>query len=172
MEANNMGMDANASPVIDTKAAMLALLPSVLNELYRRKADNQKFLRDITVKQTIAVTTGSGTLPATVLREFLHQANFADADNSLITYYNYAVDFNSTENFNQLGYAFLDGDTLRYRAPLPTGSNYTGNLFVTVPSTPAISSSMSFPSEATISDVIFLLAEAISNKVKFEVIHA
>ncbi len=164
--ASQIGMDANQSNLVDNRAGLRALLNHCLNEVYRRKANDQKFLRDITLKNTVSLVTGSGAVPDTIMREFLHQANFADDRSSLITYYNYAVDFNSGENFQQLGYVYLDGGNFSYTPP--NGGSYTGNLFVTTPSIPAITTSVTFPSSETSDDVILLLSQAIAGKIAFE----
>jgi hypothetical protein len=164
-----MGGDANTSAVIDNKSGLRALLNHAILEVYRTKAKDQRFLRDITVRNTVAVAGGVGAVPSTVLREFLDQGDFTDDDNSLVTYFNYAADFNSGANYNQLGYCYVQGDNFVYTAPAPSVS-YTGNLFVTAPSVPAISSTMTFPSEATIDDVVLLLARAIRGEIKFETV--
>ena len=56
--ATQMATDANMSPVIDDRAGMYALLPSVIQTVYRQKAVDQKFLADITKKSTVVITGG------------------------------------------------------------------------------------------------------------------
>jgi len=167
--ATQTGIDANQSVLVDNRAGLRALLNSCLLETYRRKASDQKFLRDITIKNTVAISGGTGVVPDTIMREFLHQANWADSATppSLITYYDYAADFNSGENFSQLGYVYIDGSTFYYTAPAPTTS-YTGNLYVTTPSIPAITTSVVFQTQEMADDVILMLAQAIAGKIVFE----
>lgn len=99
-------------------------------------------------------------------------AQFEDANGSLITYYNYNVDYASGENFNQLGYVTLVGDNFNYAAP--AGVSYTGNLFVTAPVFPTLpadmASNITFPSDTAITDIVLLLADAILGKTHFEVV--
>lgn len=157
------GVDANASQQIDSRGGLFALLPHIIADVYRGKAKDPKFVRDITVKHTVAMSSGVGAVPDGVMREFLRQANFADENNSLITYYEYAADYNSGQNFDQLGYTMIVGDEFQYTPPAPTTS-YTGDFYVTVASTPAITTSVTFPSEQTATDVVMLLASAIQGK--------
>lgn len=169
VSATQMGGDATTSVLIDNKAGFRALLNNAILEVYRRKAKDPRFLRDITTRSTVAVTANVGAVPATVLKEFLHQADFTDDNNALVTYYDYAVDFNSSTNFNQLGYVYVLADNFQYRQP--GGASYTGNLFVTTPTAPAVATSMTFQSEQTIDDLVLLLAEAVMGKVNFEVVN-
>jgi len=170
--ATQMGGDANLSAVIDSKGGIRALLPHAIREIYRRKANDQKFNADIAVTKTVAIVAGSGTCPDEIMREFLNQAEFADDNGSLITYFDYGIDMNSGTNFSQLGYVTLQGSTFLYTAPKPTVS-YTGNLDVTVPCTPVIPASMASDipmSDATTEDVVLFLAEAILGKEQFKVV--
>ncbi len=169
-QATQISGDANVSVVIDSRAGMMALLPNCILEVYRRKAKDPRFLRDITAMTTVAITSGTGTLPDEVMREFLSTGNFTDANNSLVTYYEYASDYNSSVNFTQLGYSFLIGDTIQYTAPAPDLATYNGNLYITSPTIPALATTMTFPTEETITDVILLLARAIRGEEKFEVV--
>jgi hypothetical protein len=158
------GVDATASQQIDGRGGLFALIPHAILATYRNKAKDPKFVRDITVKNTVAIVAGTGTVTTGIMREFLRQADFADDDNSLITYYEYASDFNSGQNYDQLGYVYITGDTFNYTAPSPN-SPYTGNLYVTVPSVPTVTTSVTFPSEQTSDDVIYLLSQALQGKV-------
>src|SRR6185369_5653496 len=133
--ATQMAGDANASPLIDDLGGLRALLNHVIQNLYRQKASDVRFLRDITVRHTVAMTSGVGVVPDNILREFLIMGDFEDVDGSLITYYNFPIDFNSGNNFSQLGYTFIQGDSFLYTPPAPgTSTSYTDNLFVTTPS--------------------------------------
>jgi len=170
--ATQMAGDANLSAVIDAKGGIRALLPHAIREVYRRKAKDQKYNADINVTKTVAIVGGSGTCPDEIMREFLSQAEFQDDNGSLITYFDYGVDMNSTVNFTQLGYVTLQGDTFLYTAPAPTVS-YSGDLDVTVPCTPVIPGSMATDipmTDATTEDVILFLAEAILGKEQFQVV--
>ncbi len=166
--SSQSGGDATQSPVIDNLGGLRALLNHCILEVYRRKASSPMFLRDITAVTTVAIASGSGTLPATVMREFLDTGNFTDDNNSLVTYFEYASDYNSTVNYTQIGYAMVVGDTIKYTAPAPDFAAYNGNLFITSPVLPTITTSVMFNTEETADDVILLLARAITGSATFQ----
>lgn len=174
--ATQMGGDANASQVIDSLGGIRVLLNNSIRELYRRKANDIKFRHDITVDNAVVITTGTGTVPSTLMREFLSQANISNSTGDLITYFDYAVDANSGQTFGQLGYLWITGDTFNYLAPSPNLATYSGTLTVSCPSFPTFPVSMTsvitFPSSATIDDLVLLLAQAITGKEVFEVVTA
>lgn len=167
--------DANVSQVIDNLGGARTWLNNAIREVYRRKAKDQKFINDITVLNTVTISGGSGTCPDEVMREFLHQANITDDDDSLVTFLKYPTDAGS-ETFDQLGYCWLVGANFQYKAPSPDLSTYSGNLFVTVPSFPEFPASMSdnisFPCSSTVDDVVGVLAMALVGKETFEVVSA
>jgi hypothetical protein len=170
--ATQMAGDANQSPVIDSKAGLRALLNHSIREVYRQKAKDPKFIKDVNVKNTINITTGSGALPSTVMRQFLKQADYSDANGSLISYFDYAVDNDSGQTFTQLGYVTVQGDTIYYTEPAPgNATSYSGNLYMTVPSFPVLPGSMGstipMPDEI-VDDVILTLALAIRGQIKFD----
>lgn len=163
--ASQSGTDANQSVIIDSLGGIRALLNNVIRDVYRGKANDQKFLRDITTRSTVTISSGSGVVPDEWMREFMHQADITDSNGSLVTYYNYASDYNSGVNYNQLGYCYILGDTIKYTAPSPDFATYSGNLYVTVSQFPTFPASMAqnitFPSVAIIDDVVIALAQAI-----------
>lgn len=171
--ATQTATDANVSAVIDAKGGLRALLNHSIREVYRRKASDQKFTNDITVRHTVAITGGDGPCPDEIMREFLSQANITDGNNSLVSYMNYAIDA-TQQTFNQLGYLWLVGDTFHYTAPSPDLTTFSGSLFVTVASFPEFPNSMSqdieFPSMATAEDVILFLAMAITGDEKYQIV--
>ena len=168
------GSDANMSPQIDSKAGIRALLNSSIREIYRRYANDQKFIRDTVTIHTIAITAGAGTCPDEIMREFLHQANITDANDSLVTYYNYGADYNSGANFSQLGYLVLESDAFQYTAPAPDLATYTGNIFISVPTFPTFPADMAdpitFPSETAIDDIVLFLANAILGREMYQIV--
>lgn len=173
--ATQTATDATQSAVIDAMGGLRATLNHAIREVFRRKAKDQKFTNDISVRHTIAIAGGEGSCPDTIMREFLQQANITDENNSLVSFMNYPIDA-TNETFNQLGYAWLVGDTLRYRAPSPDLDAFDGDLYVTVPTFPtfpvSMQSNLTFPSEATIEDVVLFLAMAITGQEKYEVVSA
>lgn len=159
------GVDATASQQIDARGGLRALIPHAILATYRAKAKDQRFVRDITVKHTVSISAGVGAIPDGVMRELMTQANVTDADNSLVSYDEFGVDFNSGQNFDQLGYLMIVGDDFHYTAPAPTTS-YTGNLYVTAATVPTTTgSSVTFPSTETSDDVVYLISQAIQGKV-------
>jgi hypothetical protein len=163
--------DANVSQVIDSLGGLRALLNHSIREVYRRKSTDQKFAQDIVTVHTIAIGTGTGVVPDEIMREFLQQANITDNNGSLVSYMNYAIDA-SNETFDQLGYVWITGDTFNYKAPAPDLSTFSGSLFVTVQSFPefpaSMSSAITFPSTATIDDIILFLSQAILGKEEYQ----
>lgn len=160
------GTDATISQQIDARGGLRALLNHVIRDVYRAAANDPNFIKDINVRNTISITAGVGTLPDTVMRQFLRQADIQDANGSLVTYFDYASDYSSGQNYTQLGYMTVVGDEVRYTAPAPTTS-YTGNLFLTVPSFPTFPADPAddIPMTAeTTDDVIRALAIAIQGK--------
>jgi len=167
--ATQMGGDANSSAVIDAKGGIRALFNSVIRSVYRAKAKDARFLRDIVVQNVVAMVDGVGACPPEVMREFLHMAQFKDSNNSLITYYDYNIDLNSGVNYDQLGYVCLRVDDILYTEPAPGGSDtYTDDLIVTTPSFPifpvSMATAINFPSDSIIDSIVFELAAAIAGK--------
>lgn len=167
--ASQLGGDANQSVIIDSLGGARAALNDTIRTLCRKYSADQKFIRDTVTRNTVTITAGTGACPDTVMREFLHTGQFQDDNDSLITYYNYNVDFASDQNFNQLGYVVLQGDTFHYTAPAPDLDTYNGNLFVTAPTFPTFPASMAtaitFPSVTFIDDLCSLLTEVLVGKV-------
>lgn len=172
--ASQTATDANQSNVIDSLGGLRATLNHAIRETYRSHANDQKFTRDIVTKTAIAIASGVGACPDSIMRETLDgMGQFTDDNGSLITYYTYNIDASSGVNFQQLGYVCLDGDTIKYTAPSPTLDTYTGNLFVLAPTFPTLPASMAsaitFPSAAIIDDVVLTLALAIGGNIKYAV---
>lgn len=169
--ASQVGGDANASQVIDSLGGLRAMLNSAIRELYRRKTD-PRFHRDITTRHTITIGSGTGDVPDEVMREFLRKADITDENGAMVTYFDYTADFDSSANFNQLGYLCIQGDTFRYRAPSPDLETYSGELYVTVPSFPELPASMAsaitFPTESVIDDLVLFLSQALLGKESYE----
>ncbi len=172
--ATQMGGDANQSLVIDSLGGLRVLFNNSIRELYRRKANDIKFRHDITVNNTVIIFNGTGTVPATLMREFLHQANISNNDNDLITYFDYAVDANSGETYDQLAYLWIVGDTFHYRGTAPLLAGWNGNIVISCPSfpvfPPSLNDNIPFPSTATIDDLVLLLANAILGKEPFQIV--
>jgi hypothetical protein len=134
-----------------------------VRDVYRKKAADKKNYHDVTVRHTVAVTASVGTIPDAVMREYLPQANFQDANGSLIAYLPYPVDYNSTVKYTQIGYVSIQGDSFLYTAPSPNQS-YTGNLYVTVQTMPTLPTNWATTLDIdtdVLDDIILALAMAI-----------
>lgn len=172
--ASQTASDANQNVIIDSLGGIRALLNNTIREVYRQKSNDQKFIRDIVTRNTVVVTSGVGACPDAVMREFLHAAQFQDDNDSLITYYDYNIDADSGQNYNQLGYVRMSDSNFLYTAPSPTLDTYTGNLFVTVATFPtfpvSMASAITFPSVSTIDDIVLAGAAAITGKLEYTTI--
>lgn len=168
--------DANSAPTIDSLGAIRALTNHAIREVYRRQSHDQKFIRDTVTRHTVVIGGGEGACPNEIMREFLGQAQFQDDNNSLITYYNYNIDFSSDQNYRQLGYVVMQGDNFEYTAPAPDLDGYDGNLYVTVPSFPTfpnnMASAITFPSESVVDSIVLFLSFAILGKEGYQVVTA
>lgn len=159
--ATQMGTDANLSPLIDNRGGLRASLDKVISDVYTKAAQKDKNWRNIAPRQTIAMSAGVGTLPAGVLRGFMHQAEFATDSTSLISYIKHELD--NQQTYSQLGYVFIRGDNVHYTPPDGAGA-FTGNLYITVPSVPTIPSGSDTAIEMTddiYDDVCYALAMMI-----------
>lgn len=169
--ATQQGTDPSQSPQIDNLVGFRAMLNHVIRDVWRKKANDPKGYHDIVTKQTVAIVASTGTLPDNIMREFLNgNTQFQDANNSLITFFDYAIDYASGTTYTQLGYVTINGSVISYRAPAPNQS-YTGNLFITAPTMPTIPASWS--SELPISltatdDVILALSYAMKGEYSFD----
>ena len=110
--ATQMAGDGNYSSLIDSRPGLRALLNNAIDGVYKKRAQDQKSWRDIAVRSTIAMTSNTGTLPSGVLREYLHQADFANDAGDLISYVHYDMD--NQQLFRQLVYVTVQGDSINY----------------------------------------------------------
>lgn len=167
--ATQTGGDSNQSVVIDSLAGLEAQFNDVVRTYYRTRASDIKFRHDITTTSTVAIGTGTGAVPDLLIREFLVSGDVTDDNNSLVTYFDYAVDGRSGETFDQLGYVWITDDTFNYIAPAPDFGDYTGSLFIECPVFPTLPSStgdpITWPSETVVDDICSLLANAILGQV-------
>lgn len=166
--------DANVSSVIDARGGLRALLNHSIREVYRRKARDIKFRHDITETNTVTMVGGQAAIPDNLMREFLKQSNIKDENDSLVTYLDYQTDANQT--FDQLAYLWIEGDTFYYRAPAPDLDAFDGDVTIECPTFPTFPGAMTqvitFPSQATIEDVILFLSQAILDKETYQVVSA
>ncbi len=173
--ATMTGQDPNQSVSIDALGGLRASLNECIRTLYRTYCKDPKFLRDTVTRNTVTITAGTGTCPDQIMREFLpNVAQFQDDNSSLISYWNFNIDYDSGVNFRQLGYVVLRNSTFLYTAPAPDYATYSGSLFVTCPTFPTfpadMASDITFPSEETIDSLVTLLAEMILGNVRYDLV--
>lgn len=169
--ATQQGGDPTMSPLIDDLTGFRAMLDHVIQDVWRKKANDVRNRHDISVKHTVGITASSGAIPTTIMREFLPQADFQDSlNNKCIAWLPYAVDYNSGTTFTQIGYVTIVGDNFNYRAPAPN-QNFTGSLFITVPTTPAIPTAWTDELDVTdvaTNDIILSLSYAMKAQYSFD----
>ena len=158
--ATGMGIDPTASPVIDNKPALRALLDTALSDVYRKRAEKGNSFRDIAVRNTVALIAGVGTVPTGIMRDYLHLADFTTAAGDLVSYLNYPMDANSFSRYQQLGYVIIQGDTFLYTTP-NSGAAYTGDMYVTAVTLPDLSLDPLVMTSEVIDDVAYTLALAL-----------
>lgn len=165
--ATQMGGDANLSPLIDNKFALRTLLNNAINHVYTKRAGDGKSWRDISIRFPITIASGFGTFPSNAMREFMHQSDWANSDNDLISYI--ARDADNRETYDTyLGYVQIQGDTVLYTPPNGDATSYTGTLYMTAVGTPELpaSSSTTFNMTSDISDeVAYTLALALRGEI-------
>jgi hypothetical protein len=165
--ATSINSDANISILTDSDMGLRALLNHAVRDVYYKRAKDAKFRQEITTANVVSVTAGTGVIPATILRQYLSQADFRDAESfNLISFITYDLDFNGS-NFDQLGYVRVVGDNFIY---VKNGSNYTGNLTVTVPNIPDLPSDPTDDVDIkidTLEEVIYTLALALRGEITF-----
>lgn len=171
--ASQTAGDANLSPIIDSLGGARALLNNAIRQVYRDKANQIRFRQDIAVSNAVTITSGTGTVPANLMREWLGEANISNSSGDLISWMDFPVDAQSGETFNQLGYLYITGlETLNYIAPSPTLATYTGTLTIQCPSFPtfpaSLSSNITFQSTSIIDDVVLALASAITGQLDWQ----
>lgn len=158
--ATGMGLDPNSSPVIDNKPALRALLDTAFSTVYRKRAEKGNSFRDISVRNTVPLVAGVGTVPAGIMREYLHMADFSTAAGDLVAYLNYPMDANSFSRYQQLGYVIVQGDSFLYTTP-NSGPDYTGNMYVTAVTLPTLTDDPLPITAEIFDDVCYTLALAL-----------
>lgn len=136
-EAAGIANDANKSIVIDADLPVQSLFPRVLRHVFSRKARNGESLEDSMVVHTIAVTSGEGNLPATVLKEAFASASLQGVPFASYLPYTDYLRFKFSQT-GQLDYFTVHNSKLLYKQAGTT--SFTGNVYlkaVTVPALPA-----------------------------------
>lgn len=146
------GADASQSSLLNPEMIEESLVSNVFRAVTLNVCadpDKRALLRRT---HTVALTTGVGTLPTTILMEVLFDAAVADPDDSAIaknlSYVPEYFDFIEAKAFEpRLGYWHVSantttGNTISYIRPIDSVPTKTGNITliaVTVPTVPALS---------------------------------
>lgn len=129
----------------DASSLAEAIVPRVIYHLYEAMAADQAKRVGVLEAHTIALTNGSGTIPARVLYKCLPDSAMADpADATVAKKMRYVHDFREFIRplDNTLGYYVAIGGTLLLTRPAASytpGSGMTGNMTLTTPSIPDMS---------------------------------
>jgi hypothetical protein len=144
------GADASQSSLLNMEQTAESLVSNVFKSVtltINADPDKRSLLRRT---HTVALTTGVGTLPATILMECLDGATITDPDNASVaknmSYVPEYFDFLEAKSFEpRLGYWHVSantttGNTISYIRPSDSAPTKTGNItliVVTVPTIPA-----------------------------------
>lgn len=172
------GADASQSDLLNMEMTAESLVSNVFRTVTLTicaDPDKRSLLRR---SHTIALTSGVGTLPTTVLMETLPGAVVLDPDDATITaddmsFVSEYQDFVTAKGFeSRLGYWHVDantttGNTISYIRPSDTVPTKTGNITlitVTVPTIPATSSTTLDAPQEFINLALAQLANALRMK--------
>lgn len=172
------GGDANESRLLDAEMTAESLVSSVFKRItlaISADPDKRALLRRT---NTIALTSGVGTLPSTILMECLPGAAITDPDDDQI-----AQDMSYVPNYfdyleaagyeTRLGYWTVmanatTGNTIRYIRPNDLGvETKTGNIDLTVVTIPSIPAVATDPLEAP-QEFIDMATVALSNALRMK----
>lgn len=173
------GADASESTLLNMEQTAESLVSTVFRSVtlvINADPDKRALLRR---SNTIALTVGVGTLPATVLVECLLGATLLDPDDATITADDMAYvpdfgDFRIAKAYEpRLGYWHVSantttGNTIRYIRPSDTVETKTGNIsltVVTVPSVPTLATDTLNAPQEFIDMALVQLSNALRMKV-------
>lgn len=169
------GADASQSALLDMEQTAESLVSSVFRSvtlIINGDPDKRAILRR---SNTIALTTGVGTLPSTILMECLSGATLTDPDDSLIAqdmsyvpeYYDYldAIGYETRLGYWHVSANSTTGNTIRYVRPADTAETKTGNIVLTVVTVPTIPATSTTTLDAP-QEFIDLATSALSNALR------
>lgn len=120
--ASGVGADPALSPLIDSEMTAEALFPHALRFAAEKLARSEENLHDVARSYDIEIIEGKGTLPDTILRDFLHLAVLPQFPMS--TYKLNFSDYERRRFSNQLCYfTFLNGEIHTTCFPVPRKLN-------------------------------------------------
>ncbi len=152
--ATMAGLDPHTSPVVDNGVVAEDLFYDALRRAVAESAKNPSDAQAMKRDHTITITNGVGTMPDTVLDDFLSSSSIYSTTDSNIaensTYCPRYVDYLRPVH-SQLGYYAVQGSSLLYREPAGDAGAWDGDLHLVTVSTPAI--------PATIADAMTISTE-------------
>lgn len=142
------GADASESTLLNPEQTAESLVPSVFKSVTLQICADPDKRALLMRSHTIALTTGVGTLPTTILMECLFTGTVSDPDDAAIaknmSYVPGYFDFLDAKAFEtRLGYWTVianttTGNVIRYIRPADTAETKTGNITLVVVTEPTI----------------------------------
>ncbi len=175
VEQAQRGLDPNRSKLMDAEGLAESMAPSVLHEVSKRAARNERMRSILTSSFTLSITTGLVTLGDTVLTEYLCESSLIDNTETTKRYAHILNwgDFIRTRSpqDKKFGWYSMQGGSvmavIEPSANYTPGSGITSTRVLTCPRTPAIpataASELDAPREIVI-ECINVMAEAIRGK--------
>ncbi len=158
VQAFGINNDPNNSIVIDSDLTAEAIFPHAVRAVYMNLARSGEDLQNINAAHVIAMVSGVGTLPDTVLREMIMEANLPN--HPFATFLQHFGDYQRHRFDSQLCYFTIRGDKF-YSSCTPDGA---GNIVIETPTIPAtpVDADDDLPfSEKVILDVINSIASVL-----------
>jgi len=134
--ANTLGTDGHASAIIDNRVAIEDLFPIALRAAFAELAKDVSQLASLKRTHTISITSGVGTLPDTVMNEYLDNSSaWTTANSDLVTYQERYLDF-LRPTYPQYGAYTTKGSQFLFREPDADYGAFTGSVYLSdIPST-------------------------------------
>ncbi len=153
--ANQTGLDANSSPVIDNSVVFEDLFPLAMREAVSYLAGNPEDASSLKQDHALTFTSGSAPLPAGVVTECLDSSSLNSSTYSgLVSWQPRYIDFIRPVH-KQLGYYLISGSNVLFRAPGGAPGTFNGSLTL---------NAVSVPIPANISDDL-AIGEDLANEV-------
>lgn len=138
--ANMAGGDANSSPTIDNRVVLEDLFYSALRQAIVEGSENPAEIGALKYDHTITVTNGAGTIPDTVLNEFMDGSTVYSDDgtlNGLMSFQPRYFDY-IRDGHSQLGYYTVQDDQFLLKEPGGDISDYTGDVHLVTTTMPTV----------------------------------
>lgn len=138
--ANLVGSDGNASPVIDNSVVLEDLFYSALKKAIVEGSESSAEVGGLKYDHTITITDGKGTIPDSILNDFLDDSALYTDDGSLNglmsfqpRYFDYV-----REGHSQLGYYTVQDNKLLVKEPGGDINAYDGTVHLVTTTVPTV----------------------------------